>query len=1199
MKNIIKINKVLVAATVAMISGADYADASLLQLSHEPLFLNQTVPPAIAVTLDDSGSMAWTYMGANDSNGFVDPTKNRLYYNPNITYSPPLRADGSSFPQSDPSNAMVDGYPNDMNARVDIRTRYIAMGNFSYSRTGNNVTISFKDTRRYNARSGSWTNQYPTGWGCDNGCTGGTQPYYYLGNTRYNITDADELKNFANWYTYYNSRAKLSKAAISRAFAGFNPSFKIAWQELNYRNSFNNLNKFEDTHRNNFFSWLFGAPTSGGTPLRASFKRAGEKFELDSSYTSDDYAGLLSCQQNFHIAISDGGWNGGLSGTFIQDDTSRSIPGDTGTPENGNQPLYGSMGYNGAGAQKIYNYSRDNYLADVAFDSWMRDLKPNLPNYVPRYKKDYTDHDNGSIDFSGLTDEWESSEFVWNPKNDPAYWQHVVTYNVGMGLNASRVEAHASGNTTTCNTVGVTDSKDAVYQSLRANSPTSCVWPNNVIDDVWHSSINSRGDFFSANDPEELINALNEVVNNITERVSRGSTSTVTSGIITDNTSAFSPSFDSSTWSGTLQAKEVNADRSFGDITWDAGCVLTGGYCDSIQENVTKQALRNIYTYDKAANSVVKFDVTLNTALKQMIQESAGQYAGLNYNNPVDGTDVNNIINYVIGDRDQEQANNGSLRTRKSVMSDIVHSSPVIVRGPGEGYKDNLWPNGSPEEGSPYLDFKISEFGRKNMVYVGSNGGMLHAFETESSSPTGHAQEVWSFIPNTVIENLAHLPTNKHHSYVDNTPVKRDVFINGSWKTILVGGLRYGGQAYYALDVTDASSTQPKVLWEFTDSDDQDLGYTYGKPEIVRISSTGEWVALLPNGYNNSQNDTNNPSDPNNHVSASGNAVMYVVRLSDGQLITKIDTGVGSSTTPNGLATPVGVDSEFVKESNLVGGNGVDIGVDLAYAGDLYGNLWRFDLSDTDPSNWTATALVKAQNVMDRPITVQPKVIAIPDSVQTQYDDIMVVFGTGKYIEIPDRDISLPAEQYMVGVIDGISSTEDNLDIMDSRFVTQSMSGNASFRSLSNNVVDYTQDYGWKLRLIDQGERVFNPMALFNSDLMLATTNVTAGVDPCLPGGKSWIVSINPLTGGTPIQGGSEIDIFRNIKIYIGGQLVSIPGSGDLISIPDFIIGEPPVLENQGGGGASIVIEGTENTNIIDLYKHTWRRRNWTNVLTQ
>ena len=130
-------------------------------------------------------------------------------------------------------------------------------------------------------------------------------------------------------------------------------------------------------------------------------------------------------------------------------------------------------------------------------------------------------------------------------------------------------------------------------------------------------------------------------------------------------------------------------------------------------------------------------------------------------------------------------------------------------------------------------------------------------------------------------------------------------------------------------------------------------------------------------------------------------------------------------------------------------------------------------------------------------------------------------------------------------------------------------------------------------------ERVFNPMALLGNDIMLATTNVTAGVDPCLPGGKSWIVSLNPLTGGTPIQGGSEIDIFRNIKIYIGGQLVSIPGSGDLISIPDFIIGEPPVLENQGGGGASIVIEGTENTNIIDLYKHTWRRRNWTNVLTQ
>lgn len=1190
-----KLQKLSLIGISVLVSGLSPSHASLLQLEHEPLFLNQTVPPAISVTLDDSGSMAWTYMGANDSNGFVDPNLNRLYYNPNITYAPPLRADGSSFPDSNPLSAWVDGYPNDMNATVNLTTNYIAMGNFSYSRTGNDVTINFKDTRRYNARSGSWTNQYPTGWGCNNGCTGGTRAYYYLGNTRYDVTNTTDLQNFANWYSYYNSRAKLSKAAISRSFASFSPSFKIAWQELNRNSAFNNLAKFETGHRANFFTWLFGAPTSGGTPLRASFKRAGELFEQDSSYTSPDYPGLLSCQQNFHIAISDGGWNGGLSGTFQQDDTSQGISGDTGTPENSNTPLYASMGYTGTGAQKIYNYAQDNYLADVAFDSWIRDLRPNIPNYVPRYKKDYTDHDGAALTFTGLADEWESPEFVWNPKNDPAYWQHLVTYNVGMGLNASRVENHANGNTTTCNTVGVADSKDSVYQSLRANSPTSCVWPNNVIDDVWHSSINSRGDFFSANDPTELINALNEVVTNIIERTARGSTSTVTSGVVTDDTLAYSPSFDSSSWSGTLVARTVNDNGTFNDVEWDANCVLTGGHCDSIGGTVPQQSTRYLYAYDKSTDSVVPFDTSLPATLKSQIQLSALDYAGSIFGTVITAGDVNNIIEYVAGDRSNETANGGTFRDRKGLMADIINSTPTIVRGPGEFYDDLYWPDNSTENSNPYLDFKIAQKDRKNMVYIGANGGMLHAFETAEDG--SGAEERWAFMPSEAVPNIHHLPSNKHHSFVNANTVVRDVFINGSWRTILIGGMRYGGQGFYALDITNAASRQPTVLWEFTDEDDADLGFTYGEAEIVRLSSTGEWVALLPNGYNNSEKDHTNLGDPRNILSLTGTSVLYVVRLSDGQLIKKFDSGVGAATTPNGMASPVAVDSEYYGAPGQP--IGLDLGADYAYAGDLYGNLWKFDLSSPNPGSWSMSAVVSAGSAPDvLPITVKPRVIAVPDAQQSKENDVIVIYGTGKYIETPDRDTNI-GDQYLVGLVDGLESTNTNLNISDPSFIEQSFGGGGRYRTLTNREVNLSVQNGWKIKLPEQGERIFNPLALFGTELLIATSNITAGIDPCLPGGRSWLLAIDPLTGGTPTLDGEIQHIFENITVTVGGTPTTISGSGTGVLVNDFIIGKPPILEQQGTGSTTLLIEGSENTEQISLTKFTWRRRNWTNILTQ
>ncbi len=1189
--NITKTPHLFAIATVVFFAGyASPAKASFLDLSHDPLFLDQSVPPAISVTLDDSGSMYWSYMGPSGSNGtdFTDPTLNTLYFDPNITYSPPLKADGSQMPDSNPTAAWVDGYPNNMNDTVDLTKDYITIRRVVYNRYDDNVRIGFVNTQQRGIGDvgALYQNYHPNAWG--------TAAYYSVRNAANTGWDTvyvtgDDLKNFANWYSYYNSRAKLSRAAISRSFSGFGPNFKIAWQELNRNTTFSPLEKFENTHRADFFNWLFKSPTSGGTPLRRAFYRAGQLFESDSSYWSADFNTNLSCQQNFHIAISDGGWNGSFSATVLMDEDGGALPGDT-------KSLYSN--YTGTGEQAIYKKDESRTtLADIAFNSWAKDLNPNLNNNVKRFKKSFTKSDGTNIDLSGVSDAWQSEEFVWNPKNDPAYWQHLVTYNVGMGLESTRVQNYENNNFASPNCpsqAAVADAKEAVYLGLRKGQ---CNWPDasneNVrIDDVWHSSVNSRGDFFSANNPTELVKALNNVVNNILERVSRGSSSTVSSGVITSTTRVYTPGFDSSTWSGSLIAREINADKSLGDPVWDAACILTGGLCAATGENVTKQAIRKVFTYDPENESKERFDATLKTSLKGLIGTNA-QAMITNL-----GVTVDEIIEYAVGEQSEEQSNSGVLKDRVSVLADVVHSSPYIVRGPSASYSDSQWLPGTAERAAAdadngYLQFQITQKDRNNTVYIGSNGGMLHAFNAEGAD---EGKERWAYMPSKALNNIHRLPdpTATHWSYVDNTPVVRDAFFNDAWRSVMVSGMRYGGQSFFALDVTDGNSTEPTVLWEFSDADDPDMGYSYGQATIVRITSTGEWVALLPNGYNNSQPDYANPLDPRNQVSFSGNAVLFVVRLRDGQLLTKIDTGVGDALTPNGLADVVTVDSEFVTPPGASQPM-VDYGVDYGYAGDLYGNLWRFDFTDTDYSKWSATKLVAANGIKERPITVKPQVVAVPDSVKSKENDVIVMYATGKYLEPSDRSINLPAKQYIVGVIDGLASTEVNLDISSSGFIEQTFSsaGSGYLRDITANDVDHANDNGWKVELPENGERVFNPLTKIQTQLLFVTSNVTAGTDPCEAGGRSWLMAINPLTGGEPTLG----QIFKNIEIIINGVPVRIIDDGAAVVIQDFIVGKINLTEDRDTLYANL--DGVNDTFTVDFQKFTWRRRNWTNLLTE
>ncbi len=1234
--NIQKTILTTISMGVVFLSGLNTSQAALLELTHDPLFLSQSTPPAIAVTYDDSGSMQRAYVeglsNISTSSVFADPAVNRLYYNPNITYRPPIDAEGNEYPNASMTAAEVDPFSNKITKKINLTVNYVPIREVDYERDGD-VRINFARAGHpnlQNIKTQSWTNQYPSDDAiADQNLPGGDlnsgiPAFYYERDTSGNLVEvqvpSEQYTNFANWYQYNNTRMKLGRTSISRAFSTFGGSFKMAWHKFHENPVFPAMERFEEGHRKAFYDWLFDVPTEGGTPLRNAFVRTGALFSDIDSYRylsgATSTTTHLSCQQNFHIAISDGAWNGGLNETgnaaVTFDESARTpfVPGDSTVKPNPNpEGLLGQEypgGYTGGGDnQQIFSSDDDlKTLSDITFHYWANDLMPSLKNNVKRYGQDSTDIDGNLIEPAVGDDLWDSAEYVWNPKNDPAYWQHIVTYNIGFGLNASLVEDYIkthinneTGATSACpEHPTITDPKEAVLVALRNGG---CEWPGipanrqfseivEKVDDVFHASINSRGDFFSATDPDELIAALNDVINNILERISKGGSSSFTSTVVTSDTKAFSPGFDSSNWTGNFFARNVlNSFGDFGPALWDTACFLTGGFCDTTGESVAKQTVRNLYTYDKTAESVISFSGSLSGDPAATVTLNS-----LEYRNKFN-VSVEDVIGYVAGDETNEISEGGRLRNRDSLMADIVHSSPVVIRGPGESFRDSLWPDDSDivVNDDLYKDFRVANQARTNLAFVGSNGGMLHAINI---SGRDEGKEKWGFLPNSSLKNIHRLidPTYEHWSFVDNTPILSDAYFNNKWNSVLIGGMRYGGQAFYALDVTDTQASQPKVLWEFTDADDVDMGFSYGQATIMRASSTDEWVALIPNGYNNSEKDYPNSADPRNRI-GDGSAVLYVVRLSDGQLLAKLDTNVGSVGTPNGMSSAIAVDSVRMP-------GGIDLGADYAYAGDVYGNLWRFDFRSSNYADWenSIDLVVSAGTNLSRPITQKPRVLTLPaESAIAQDDrDSVVMFGTGKYIELPDRSKDIP-DQYVVGVYDGIfyDRSSANVLISNPNFVRQDINQSGNFRNISDNDVDLNDlsVLGWKIELIDDGERINTPLVLLGSQILLFASTVPTGEDPCNSGGSGWIVGLDPVSGSSP--GTRELFETELQNSDPTNPLVELIRS-DGVRVIDPPVGGINILEPQGGGSASIVIEGANETSIINLDKFSWRRRNFSRV---
>lgn len=1164
--------------------------ALAVSISQTPLFVSYSSAPNVLFVLDDSGSMQfesmpdeltnlfnrpccgdyimWMFPFVSGVHGgdsystrrvpsfsassimaavYRSPHTNKLYYDPAVTYRPWSRADGSLMPAADPENAYhnpafpgrgardltaVDSayaeWMDDRDNDEDRESRqYHPATYFQYTgpevddvreaiEDGNSAVWNLNNYDRVVIRS---SRQSYTGGGRSNrsDCNNGTCTY------------EQEIQNFANWYVYYRSRIFAARAGIGRAFSDQPDSLRVGFGAINAGERdvdgldtdtvIRGIRPFKGSDREAFFETLYEQTIDPeGTPLRRGLQGAGEYFGRDdegSPWADSPSAGAgggpgdggdndfdfvcsflpwlprcqddddddaddgddgyqdpadhSPCRQSFTVLMTDGYWSGGS-------------PDDIGNADNTAGPNIERP--DGADYRYTpvdpFRDAHSDTLADVAMYYWQRDLRTDLDNTVPTSNR------------------------------DPAFWQHMVTYGIGLGV---------TGNV----------DPDAAFAAIDTGADID--WDNPAysdaakIDDLLHAGLNSRGGFFSAANPEEFASDLSAGLDEMIERVittaaSLAATSTQASG----ETSVFRASFRTDDWSGELISYPYTAVGNESAIEWRAS------------EQIPIPSQRDIYTADSGGDGV-EFQWS-------QIDSDARQALGGD----------SRVLEYIRGSQTSEGTDSDDFRERNSVLGDIVYSAPAFVGDQSYGY--SILPSAA---GAAYAGYVNGKSSKRDAVLLGANDGMLHAFDAADGS------ELFGYVPRQLLAHLSELTEQdySHRYYVDGSPAVADAYLNDAWHTVAVTTLGRGGRGAFALDVTDPTDFgADDILWEIDADDSGYLGDAMGQAAIVRLEN-GDWVAILGNGYNSSD----------------GRAALVVVDLETGSVLKTLDTGVGDD---NGLATPVAIDRDR---------NG---SVDTVYAGDLKGNLWKFDLSGNTSARWHVAYggdplfRATADDGDGQPITARPDAIAHP------LGGVMVVFGTGRYLAQDDMDQA--DEQSMYGIWDREGSAQPDTaasagDLVEQETILMDTTvGDRTIRVLSRKGVNYSDEdggrkRGWTFDFARDRERLTREVDIFDGKAIFVSTIPQA--DSCSFGGDSALFEINPLTGTQfeepilDLNDDGEFDDEDSTTADFGddaGDTRVYPG---IVELDIGLATNPYILNKEDGNQSKLTIGSTLNTDVM------------------
>lgn len=1169
---------------------------STSNIAQVPLFLTRQSEPSVMFLLDDSGSMQFELMpdgliigsaryifprvssvyGGSDYTNIVptvdrdnpysrlarSPQNNAVYYDPSITYRPWTRFDTSLYPNANPGCAHHNPEKTTKGCRdltrQNTESAFWVNCNASpqcfFEKSSSDEYYFAKDfwpATYYWLNSGApWSGNYTrveidpstpsySGHGRDNreDCADAANG---------NCTYAEEIQNFANWYTYYRSRILASRAGIGAAFALQGTGMRVGFGAINHGSNDvdgvttdvidDGVRVFNNATKQAFFNNLYGRTINAvGTPLRNALDKAGQYFSRTDNRGpwganpgTNDAAAHASCRRSYTVLMTDGFWSGGSSNAASTANARDNNDGTDGPTITGINNL--SYTYK---AESPYTDNRTNTLADIAMYYWKRDLRPDVDNNVAPLTK------------------------------NPAFWQHMTTYGVGLGVD---------GNVNPDDAFAAIASGAAITWPDPATDTTNCSGNQCParIDDLLHAGVNSRGGFFSASDPNVFSAELSTVLQTIAVETKSSASSIATNSTRLDTgTLIYQARFNTRDWSSQLVAFDLNPDGSLKSTVWNTD---TAG-------KIPPHGSRNIFTATGAKGDITTTAISFTEANWDSL--NAYQKTALQAGGRI--TDGKAVLNWLRGDQTNESAS--TLRIREKILGDIINSDPFFV-GATENFGFSALPG---TEGSSYTTYRnnatTGKKDRRAMLYVGGNDGMLHGFDALTGV------EKFGFVPLGVYDNLTKLssPDYAHRYYVDGSPRASDAYLNSAWKTVLVGSLGAGGRSVYALDVTDPDSMgASKLLWEFaTDSSDtHKLGVAMSNPVIARLKAGDHWVAIFGNGYN-----------------VSGNVKLMIVNLATGALLKAIDTGVSSAS--NGLASVVPVDTNN------------DQITDLVYAGDLKGNLWKFDLSGTAVTNWdvaikvsgSPVPLFKAVDASNNPQAITSR----PVVGNHETSGLMVYFGTGKYFETEDSVIAAtPQIQDFYGIRDQGSQVVRN-DLVTQTIVfegagtlqnnvgdnTDNSSTSQKVRVVSNNNSGTPVVHGWRLNLLPPGtttgtgERVIS-RALLRSGRIIFTSNIPDN-DPCGFGGDGWLMEIDANNGGRLSYSVFDINndtlFTEGDYINLNGTWVPVSGLGheEMIKTPGIIgAGEREYKYTSGSSGSIGVTR--EKSGDGSLGRQSWRQ---------
>ena len=556
---------------------------------------------------------------------------------------------------------------------------------------------------------------------------------------------------------------------------------------------------------------------------------------------------------------------------------------------------------------------------------------------------------------------------------------------------------------------------------------------------------------------------------------------------------------DTADWSGSLRAYRIGEDGAPSGLLMDTdGSFLPGSPTGRFE------------TWRRGEGGAAGVGVPLDSGtlsalstVQQRLLEQEAQRAGLGRE------EGQRLLNWARGEADPD------LRRRDRLLGDIVRSAPLVTGADHHALSATMV-----RGYDSYLARRLRRM--PEAVIVGSNDGFVRLFDSEG----GH---LYSYLPAAAHRGLGarahpgYAQGYQHRSGVDGRLAVGDVSLSGEWATVAAGGLGAGGRALFALRLFSESADIPQVLWERGADEIPGLGHVYGPPQFAQLGDRA--VLILGNGYG----------------SARGHASLLALDLLTGALLAELTVGGRDGAAHgNGLSAPV---LQFDSSGTLR----------AAIAGDLHGQLWKFDLIGNDPAGWrvanAGTPLFTA--APGQPITSQP--VLLP---RFTGDGNLLMFGTGKLLEAGDLADTQVQAFYAVLDRPGTSAGLSPAALQKQRLhATVDPVTGQRLRVVDATPVDWSSRHGWYLPFDGvPGERVIHEAVVRHSRVMFPTT--VAGVDtvdPCITHTGGWLMSLMLASGGLPPE--ATLDVTGDLRV--DGD--DVPAAG--LELPDGLPGGLGLIE--------------------------------------